>query len=1255
MRKIASGHIYSGESAHASVLLFVLIFLLIPCVAFPQAPDSTGRKPTLRTVQDIFRLTRTEARTGYPIDLDAVVTYSDPEWGHLFLRDQTASMFIDVRGTSAFYPLGTHVRVKAVTDANDQDVVVIHPKVTVLGQGTPPDAEPKSMAELENGAADSQFVSTTGVLYSCDRNVKRICYRIYSGEKWAWVFIPQPESAYAQSLMGALVQVTGVVGRYSDPVNKHADTALLVYSLQKIKVQEPSQAGGANGRRRALHTVQELLHLSRSESGKEIPVELDAVVTYSDPEWGILFVQDQTGGTYVDVRGKTTKYPPGERVRVEGVSSSGETGPFVAQPKVIALGPGLPTKPQPKSVAELDAGAGIGSWVVTEGVLHPCEKIWSRACFRVFDGKKLVWLIVPQPDSPAAQSLIGATVRVRAVCGNHLDAANTRVAAQLYANTLNDIEVETPPLPFLFSSSIVPVQDLRAQDADERFARQIHVRGTVTWQSPGLFTIQDNSGTLFVGTGKDVVVHTGNTVDAIGFPSHGELGLELADSAVRAFAAQSSTAGIAPRKTTAAEVVKNSLDGSRVHLKAHLISQSTDATEVVYQLQDGDQRFKAVLLRSDASGAAVGLAPDSVLELTGVALLQGANHREGESFLLLIESPSDIVVQGGFGWLTLRRGLFILCGLAFCVIVPFAWGMILRRTVRKQTAVIRARLANELHLESKYRRLFERNLAAVFFWRPDGAIVDCNMAFVKMLGLQSREDLIGRSYWDLEIDPDRRERLKNALEIGESLSNRDACLRRDDGDTVFLLVNITPVHSSRGLVYETTAIDVSQLKQNQVELQRAKDAAVHDSLYDLLTGLPNRRFLSNALSSLLVEAQREASKIALLYMDLSEFKLVNDSLGHPIGDALLAQVAARLRSWIRQGDLLARLGGDEFMVVMHNLHAREEAVQMAEDMLEAIANPFEVKGHVLAIGASIGISIFPDDAADAEELIQQADSAMYVAKREGRNRAMCFTPEIGFEVHERMTLENLLRGAVARHEIAVNYQPQFELADQRLISFEALARWTHPTLGEIPPAKFIPIAEESGMIWALGSYIMEQACLAAVQWQKRMPYPISVAINASSIQFRRKGFVEEVSAILERTGLKPELLQIEITESAMVGGLPQAAEIIFRLREMGISMAIDDFGTGYSSLSYLPSLAFDVLKIDRSFVKDLNGQPESQSMIRTLIGLAHNFGMQVIVEGVENPEQLAIIKALGANGVQGFLTGRPTASPADFMRLPESL
>jgi diguanylate cyclase (GGDEF)-like protein len=395
--------------------------------------------------------------------------------------------------------------------------------------------------------------------------------------------------------------------------------------------------------------------------------------------------------------------------------------------------------------------------------------------------------------------------------------------------------------------------------------------------------------------------------------------------------------------------------------------------------------------------------------------------------------------------------------------------------------------------------------------------------------------------------------------------------------------------------------------------------------------------------------------IALLYLDLDGFKLINDSLGHAVGDGLLVQLADRMRAWIREGDMLARLGGDEFIVVMHRLHTREQAVLLAETLLETTSKPFEVKGHVLSVGASIGISIFPSDATDAEELIQQADAAMFVGKRDGRNRVQAFTPEIGSQVNERLILEGLLRGAVARNEIALHYQPEFELVGNRLTRFEALARWTHPTLGQIPPLKFIPIAEESGMIAALGAHLMELACAEAVRWQKMMPYPIQLAVNVSSVQFRRKGFVEEVGAILERTGLRPDLLQIEIIESAMLGGVQQTAETLYRLREMGISMAIDDFGTGYSNLSYLPSLAFDTLKIDRSFVVNLGFQPETESMMRTLIALAHNFGMNVIVEGVETPEQLALIKTLGANEVQGYLTGRPTANPAAYMLLPAHL
>ena len=1015
-----------------------------------------------------------------------------------------------------------------------------------------------------------------------------------------------------------------------------------------------SQASDSSGRLPTLRTIHDVFALTKSQAAWAHPIELDAVVTYSDPEWGLLFVQDSTGTTFINVHGNIVKFPLGARVRVSAVSTVENDGPAIGPAKILVLGTGVLPAPAQVSVAKIDVGEGEAHRVVTEGILHPCDRDFNRVCFRICDGKKAVWLVVPEQESPAAQSLIGATVRATGMAGRHEDEDHRRVGAQLFVNSLKDVQVESPPVPVSYSSSPTPIQELHPSDADQRFAGRIHLRGMVTWQSPGLFSIEDSSGTVFVGTWKTATVQTGSTVDVIGFLSHGPFGLELSDSAVNMAAAQSNGAGIAPLQLMAAEVIKRSLNGRRVRLKARLIGQSATATEFVYQLEEGTQRFNAVLLRNDSTHEIVGLSRDSVLEVTGIALIQNGTPEWPGALLILVESPKDIVVRGGNGWLTLRRGLTIVGLMALCVIVPLIWVRLLRRTVRQQTAMIRTRLESELHLETKYSRLVERNLAAVFSWRPDGTIVDCNLAFARMLGLDSREKLIGRSCHHFQADPAQREALCGVLQE-EAVSNQEVSLLRDDGATVHLLMNITPVHTEEGMLYETTAIDVTQLRHNQAELQRARDAAIFESLNDPLTGLPNRKLLSRTLASLLVEAQKDAAMIALLYLDLDGFKLVNDSLGHAVGDGLLVQLAARLRLWMREGDMLARLGGDEFMVVMHRLHTRDQAVLLAGTLLKAISDPFEVKGHLLSIGASIGISVFPEDAADAEELIQQADSAMFVGKREGRNRVVAFTPEIGSQVHERLTLENLLRGALARDEISLNYQPEFELANRRLTRFEALARWTHPTLGQIPPLKFIPIAEESGMIGAIGAYLMEKACGEALKWQKMMPYPIQVGVNVSSVQFRRKGFVEEVSAILERTGLRPELLQIEITESAMMGGLQQAAETLYRLREMGISMAIDDFGTGYSNLSYLPSLAFDTLKIDRSFVVNLDTQPETESMIRTLITLAHNFGMRVIVEGVETPEQLALIKSLGANEVQGYLTGRPTANPEAYMLLPASL
>jgi len=443
---------------------------------------------------------------------------------------------------------------------------------------------------------------------------------------------------------------------------------------------------------------------------------------------------------------------------------------------------------------------------------------------------------------------------------------------------------------------------------------------------------------------------------------------------------------------------------------------------------------------------------------------------------------------------------------------------------------------------------------------------------------------------------------------------------------------------------------LGELHLRDIAKAEAESKLRHQALTDDLTGLPNRRLLSDRLSQILELAKRDCRIVALLYLDLDGFKLVNDSLGHTLGDMLLAEVAQRLGSRIRKSDTLARLGGDEFTVVLSKLNSKDEANLVANNLLGVLSKPFLIESHEISISASIGISVFPENGADAAELLQQADSAMYSAKRDGKNRIMYFTADLGHSVRERLNIESQLRGAMLRGEITVNYQPEFDIATNRLVRFEALARWRHPTLGNIGPNRFIPIAEESGLIIPLGIYVLEQACREALTWQGGPDGPIQVAVNVSTVQFRRETFVDEVATTLRETGLDPKLLQLELTESIMLDGTERASNTMKRLAAMGVSIAVDDFGTGYSCFSYLPRLPFNTLKIDRAFVSELGKRVEMAAMIRSLVTLAHDLNMQVVVEGVETVQQLEAVAALGGNEVQGYLLGRPTADPKAVLK-----
>lgn len=433
----------------------------------------------------------------------------------------------------------------------------------------------------------------------------------------------------------------------------------------------------------------------------------------------------------------------------------------------------------------------------------------------------------------------------------------------------------------------------------------------------------------------------------------------------------------------------------------------------------------------------------------------------------------------------------------------------------------------------------------------------------------------------------------------------------------------------------------------EVELNHNK--LEHQALSDELTGLPNRRLFADRLNQAMAAARRHGGGVGVLYVDLDGFKLINDTLGHAVGDVLLRQVAGRLCARIRETDTLARIGGDEFTVIATNVRGLEDAQVVGRDVLAEFARPFRIDQHDLALTASIGISMFPDNALDAEQLLQQADTAMYAAKNSGKNKLMLYSPEFGNSVRERLELKNELSHALERNELEVQYQPEYDVVTHQLVRFEALARWKHETLGMIPPLKFIPIAEESGLIVPIGKWILERACRDAVRWQAMVNQPIQVAVNISVVQLLRDDFAEIVAGTLARTGLAPRLLQLELTDSVMPPGFADSRARMAALQSLGVTLAVDDFGTGYPSLSCLQRLPFDALKIHRSFLTKISESGEADRMMHSLVELARNLKMTIVVEGIETQGQLDLIRTAGCDQVQGYLLGRPTSDPKVYL------
>jgi len=566
-------------------------------------------------------------------------------------------------------------------------------------------------------------------------------------------------------------------------------------------------------------------------------------------------------------------------------------------------------------------------------------------------------------------------------------------------------------------------------------------------------------------------------------------------------------------------------------------------------------------------------------------------------------------------------------------------------------------LERTAQLEQSRADLLEaQQLAGLGSWsyRIGENCIEVSVQLAELLGLRN-DGPSGtlESLLDHVVEEDRptaRRRLKLAMRAPSRLSG-ELRLRDARGDVRWFSCTIASQANAQGRVDRVRGamLDITPRRLAEERVQRL-------AYQDDLTGLPNRAAFMQDIGQAVQHARLRGSRFALLFLDLDGFKEINDSLGHGAGDDLLQQVAQRIRGCLRQADRLARFGGDEFLVLIDPVRRQRDVVAVTRKILKAVATPLQLQGLMATVSASIGIAMFPDDGEDPQRLLKNADAAMYQAKENGRNAMHFYAPRINESLLEKLAMINDLRAAVADGTIDVHYQPIVDGADGQVLGVEALARWNHPERGPVPPSRFIPLAEETGLIGALSGIVLARACAQVVAWDTGgalrhalgTPY---LSVNVSPVQLRDDGFVHELRALLATTGLPPGRLQLELTEGTVMEDPARAALVLGALSGMGVRIALDDFGTGHSSLAYLRRFPIDCIKIDRAFVSDLGRTAREEPIVPAILAIAHSLGATVIAEGVETRPQRRALLALGCRAMQGYLFSRPLPPAAIDERL----
>jgi diguanylate cyclase (GGDEF)-like protein/PAS domain S-box-containing protein len=565
----------------------------------------------------------------------------------------------------------------------------------------------------------------------------------------------------------------------------------------------------------------------------------------------------------------------------------------------------------------------------------------------------------------------------------------------------------------------------------------------------------------------------------------------------------------------------------------------------------------------------------------------------------------------------------------------------LRSASNSLQATIAERLTSEkdwLAERGVFRAMIDQVHDYLFVKDNQSRFVIANRAVAADLGLQP-SDLIGKT--DFELHPARLAKKffsdeQSVIASGEPMIDIEEFVITVSGAKKWFSTSKVPLRNEQHEV-----IGIVGICRDITDRKRAEDQIHFMAQHDALTALPNRILLMDRLSQALLRAQRSNGRVTVIFIDLDNFKVVNDSLGHNAGDRLLRTVADRMVECVRATDTVARIGGDEFVILLNDDSDRPDASAVIKKIRAAICEPISIEGQLFHVTSSMGIAAYPNDGQDADSLLMNADAAMYRAKETGRDRIQPYAEEMQIAAHEKRTLQEGMRTALERNEFFLLYQPQVDLESGRVFAVEALVRWRHPEIGVIEPARFIPIAEESGLIVRLGDWVLREACRQNKAWQGAGLPPLTMCVNVSARQFREKGWVKRVKRTLKETGMEAKYLELELTESLLMHDIPQAIATMQELQEVGVRFSIDDFGTGYSSLSALKNFPVARLKIDGSFVRNLPHDANDRSIATAIISLGQRLHMDVVAEGVESEEQLAFLRDNHCNEIQGYLFSPP--------------